>query len=200
VIKGENMIRKKMLLVISIATMILGLQGCAVVALGTGAAVTAKTALDPRTIGTQVDDTTLSSRVGLAIKDHRAQFAGARIVGSAYNGNVLLTGQAQNKTQILTAERLVNQVDGVIKVYDQIRIAPRVGGATLTNDALITANVKSQLIANKQTKARNIKVVTENSEVFLMGIVTPEEAKNATEIASKVAGVKLVVTAFEYIK
>jgi osmotically-inducible protein OsmY len=194
------MIRKKMLLVISIVPMILGLSGCAVIALGTGAAVTTKTALDPRTIGTQVDDTTLSSRVGIAIKEHRAQLAGARIVGSAYNGNVLLTGQAQSKKQILTAEQVVSQVDGVGKVYTQIRIAPRIGGATLTNDALITANVKSQLIANKQTKARNIKVVTENGEVFLMGIVTPEEAKSATEIARKVAGVKLVVTAFEYIK
>ncbi|MCO6523641.1 MAG: divisome-associated lipoprotein YraP [Candidatus Schmidhempelia sp.] len=194
------MICKKILLIISIITTVLGLQGCAAVALGTGAAVTAKTALDPRTMGTQVDDTTLSSRVGIAIKDHRAQFAGARIVGTAYNGNILLTGQAQNKIQSLEAERLVKQVDGVMKIYNQIRIAPRIGGGTLTNDAFITANVKSQLIADKHTNARNIKVVTENGEVFLIGIVTPEEAKNATHIASKVAGVKLVVTAFEYIK
>jgi len=51
---------------------------------------------------------------------------------------------------------------------------------------------------NAKTKARNIKVVTENSEVFLIGIVTSEEGKAAAQLASQVDGVKKVITLFTY--
>ncbi|QIQ20274.1 division/outer membrane stress-associated lipid-binding lipoprotein [Zophobihabitans entericus] len=176
------------------------LQGCVAVAIGTAAGVTAKTASDPRTVGTQVDDTTLDSRVGIKLKDHESEFQNARIVATSYNGSVLLTGQAADETQIQRAADLTSETDGVVQVYNQIRLGEKIGAGTLTNDAWITTKVKTQLVANSETKARNIKVVTENSEVFLMGIVTRDEARTAAEVASKVAGVKLVVTAFTYIE
>ncbi|WP_392566473.1 division/outer membrane stress-associated lipid-binding lipoprotein [Utexia brackfieldae] len=190
----------KSLILITVLSGSLLLQGCVAFALGTGAAVTAKTASDPRSLGSQVDDTTLDSRIGIALDNNRDYFKDARIVATAYNGVVLLTGQAQSQAQIDKAYSLASGVDGVMKVYNQIRLGPRIGGGTLTGDAWITTKVKSQLIGNSATKARNIKVVTENSEVFLMGLVTAQEAKAATQVASKVAGVKLVVAAFEIVQ
>ncbi|MCO6556074.1 MAG: divisome-associated lipoprotein YraP [Gilliamella sp.] len=188
---------KKVSLIVMLISCALSLQGCVAAVIGVGAGATAKVATDPRTAGTQVDDTTLSSRMGMKIKNNGPFFIGSRIVTSAYGGNILLTGQANNE-QVEKAESLAYQVEGVKKVYNQIRIGEPVGAGTITNDTWITTQVKSQLVLDAKTKARKIKVVTENGEVFLIGIVTSEEGKVAAEIASKVRGVKKVITLYTY--
>lgn len=189
---------KKAALIAMLITSILILQGCiAAAVIGAGATATAKVASDPRTTGTQVDDTTLNSRISMKLKDNAPLFIGSRIVASTYGGDIILTGQANNE-QIEKAESLAYEVDGVKKVYNQIRVGQPVSSGTVTNDAWITTKVKSQLILDAKTKARKIKVVTENSEVFLIGIVTSEEGKAASQLASKVDGVKKVITLFTY--
>ena len=189
---------KRVALIAMLITGALMLQGCITAAIiGAGATATAKVATDPRTAGTQVDDTTLNSRMGMKLKNNGPQFIGARIVSSTYGGDIILTGQA-NSEQIEKAESLAYEVEGVKKVYNQIRVSQPVGSGTITNDSWITTKVKSQLILNAKTKARNIKVVTENSEVFLIGIVTSEEGKAAAQLASQVDGVKKVITLFTY--
>ena len=189
---------KRVALIAMLFTGALMLQGCITAAIiGAGATATAKVATDPRTAGTQVDDATLNSRMGMKLKNNGPQFIGARIVSSTYGGDIILTGQA-NSEQIEKAESLAYEVEGVKKVYNQIRVSQPVGSGTITNDSWITTKVKSQLILNAKTKARNIKVVTENSEVFLIGIVTSEEGKAAAQLASQVDGVKKVITLFTY--
>lgn len=174
------------------------LQGCVAAVIGAGAGTT-KLVTDPRTTGTQVDDTTLDSKIGMKLKDEAAYFEGARIVVSAYNTNVLLIGQAKSDSQISRAVELAQSVSGVNKIYNQIRIGTVISTGVMTNDAWITTKVKTNLIGNSNTKARNIKVVTENGEVFLRGIVTRQEGQLASEVASKVDGVKLVTTVFTYL-
>lgn len=176
---------------------VLMLQGCVAALIGVGAGATATIATDPRTAGTQVDDTTLNSRITSKLRDNGPMFIGSRISTSTYDGNILLTGQA-NQEQIEKAESLANEVEGVKTVYNQIRIGTPVGAGTVTNDTWITTKVKSQLMLNSQVKSRKIKVVTENGEVFLIGILTPEQGKLAAEVASKVAGVKKVITLYTY--
>ena len=189
---------KRVALIAMLITGALMLQGCITAAIiGAGATATAKVATDPRTAGTQVDDATLNSRMGIKLKNNGPQFIGARIVSSTYGGDIILTGQA-NSEQIEKAESLAYEIEGVKKVYNQIRVSQPVGSGTITNDSWITTKVKSQLILNAKTKARNIKVVTENSEVFLIGIVTSEEGKAAAQLASQVDGVKKVITLFTY--
>lgn len=190
---------KKVALTVILMSSALMLQGCVAAVIGAGAGATAKIATDPRTAGTQVDDTTLDSRVGMKFKDNGTSFIGARISSSTYNGNVLLVGQA-TREQSEKAEDLAREVVGVKKVFNQIRQGEPVGAGTITNDTWITTKVKSQLILNSKTKARKIKVVTENSEVFLIGIVTSDEGKVAADVASKVDGVKKVITLFTYVE
>src|SRR5699024_11752409 len=69
-----------------------------------------------------------------------------------------------------------------------------------SNDTWITTKVRSQLLTSDLVKSSNVKVTTENGEVFLMGLVTEREAKAAADIASRVSGVKRVTTAFTFIK
>jgi osmotically-inducible protein OsmY len=186
---------KKLVLVAALVSGAFMLQGCVAAVIGAGATATAKVATDPRTTGTQVDDTTLNTKMNNKLKGNSPFFMGSRISSSTYDGNIILTGQA-NIEQIEKAEQLAYQVEGVKKVYNQIRAGKPVGAGTVANDTWITAKVKSQLVINSKTKARNIKVVTENSEVFLIGIVTGNEGQEAAKVASKVAGVKKVITLF----
>lgn len=188
---------KKIALVAILISSSLMLNGCIVAAVGIGAG-TAKVATDPRTMGTQVDDTTLDSRISLKFKNESDYFKGSRIVASAYNGSVLLIGQAKSQLVIDRAVELTSGVEGVNHVYNQIRIGSIVSAATMADDAWITTKVKSSLIADSQTKARDIKVITEDGQVFLIGIVSTNDGRLAADIASKISGVKLVTTIFTY--
>ncbi|RKS86811.1 osmotically-inducible protein OsmY [Orbus hercynius] len=188
---------KKFVLVAALVSGSMMLQGCVAALVGVGAG-TAKVATDPRTTGTQVDDTTLDSKIGMKFKDEGDYFKGSRIVPSTYDGNVLLIGQAKSQAVINRAVELAESVEGVKKIYNQVRIGPMVNAITMTNDAWITTKVKSALIGNNDTKARDIKVITEDGEVFLIGIVTPEIGRTASDVASKVASVKLVTTIYTY--
>lgn len=60
--------------------------------------------------------------------------------------------------------------------------------------------MRSQLLGSDQVKSSNVKVTTENGEVFLLGLVTQAEASAAADIASRVSGVKHVTTAFTILK
>ena len=75
-----------------------------------------------------------------------------------------------------------------------------IGLGEASNDTWITTKVRSQLLTSDLVKSSNVKVTTENGEVFLMGLVTEREAKAAADIASRVSGVKRVTTAFTFIK
>lgn len=189
---------KRITLCVLVVTGILMLQGCVAAVIGAGAGV-AKIASDPRTAGKQVDDTAIDSKISLKIKNESDYFKGSRIVVSSYNGNVLLIGQASSQSVIDRVVELANGVDSVEKIYNQIRIGNIISAGTMTNDAWITMNIKTKLIANKNTKARDIKVITENGEVFLLGIVTRDEGYTAGDIASRVSGVKLVTKIFTYL-
>lgn len=189
---------KRITLCVLVVTGILMLQGCVAAVIGAGAGV-AKIASDPRTAGKQVDDTAIDSKISLKIKNEGDYFKGSRIVVSSYNGYVLLIGQASSQSVIDRVVELANGVDSVEKIYNQIRIGNIISAGTMTNDAWITTNIKTKLIANKNTKARDIKVITENGEVFLLGIVTRDEGYTAGDIASRVSGVKLVTKIFTYL-
>ncbi|MDU2496187.1 MAG: BON domain-containing protein [Klebsiella grimontii] len=142
------------------------LQGCVAAAVVGTAAVGTKAATDPRTVGTQVDDSTLELRVNSALSKDEQIKKQARINVTAYQGKVLLTGQSP----------------------------------TSDSDTWITTKVRSQLLGTDQVKSSNVKVTTENGEVFLMGLVTDREGRAAADIASRVSGVSRVTTAFTYIK
>jgi len=176
------------------------LQGCVAAAVVGAAGVATKTGTDPRTVGTQVDDPTLEARVSNAISANKDLKDKARIVATAYSGKVLLTGQAPTADMANTAKQLTMKVDGATDVYSEIRLGTPVSLGTASADTWITTKVRSQLLTSDQVKSSNVKVTTENGEVFLLGLVTQEEGQAAAKIAAGVSGVKHVTTAFTYVK
>lgn len=176
------------------------LQGCVAGVVVGSAAVATKTATDPRTVGTQVDDGTLEARVENAIGKDQQLKKEARVVATAYQGKVLLTGQAPTTELASRAKQIALGVDGAAEVYNEIRQGTPVSLGTASSDTWITTKVRSQLLTSDTVKSSNVKVTTENGEVFLLGLVTQQEGQSAAQIASQVSGVKHVTTAFTYVK
>lgn len=176
------------------------LQGCIAAAVVGTAAVGTKAATDPRTVGTQVDDSTLEVRVNNALSKDAQIKKEARINVTAYQGKVLLTGQAPDLSLATRAKQIAVGVDGATEVFNEVRQGQPITLGTSSSDTWITTKVRSQLLTTDQVKSSNVKVTTENGEVFLMGLVTDREGKAAADIASRVSGVKRVTTAFTYIQ
>lgn len=185
------------LLLLCTALMLQGCGGALVVGI---AAVTAKTATDPRTVGTQVDDGILEARVANALAKDQQLKKDARIVNTAYQGKVLLTGQAPTPELAERAKQITLGVDGATEVYNEIRQGQPVSLGRASMDTWITSKIRSQLLASAAVKSSNVKVTTENGEVFLLGLLTNAEGKAAAEVASKVNGVEYVTTAFTYLQ
>ncbi|HKS32260.1 MAG TPA: division/outer membrane stress-associated lipid-binding lipoprotein, partial [Enterobacteriaceae bacterium] len=176
------------------------LQGCVGAVVVGSAAVATKSATDPRTVGTQVDDGTLELRVNSALTKDEQIKKQARINVTAYQGKVLLVGQSPTSDLSARAKQIAIGVEGATEVYNEIRQGQPVGIGTASTDTWITTKVRSQLLGSDQVKSSNVKVTTENGEVFLLGLVTEREAQAAADIASRVSGVKHVTTAFTILK
>ena len=185
---------------IRIATLLLSvslLQGCAglLVAGGVGAAASAH---DRRSLGTQIDDKTTSSRINSAIAQNKALDEASHIVVNVFNGIALLVGQTPSETYRQQAGELAAGVPNIRKVHNLLRISAPTAAGTRANDIWIQSKVKAQLIADERVGGLHIHVIVEDSEVFLMGLVNENEAAVAVDIARNVSGVTQVVKAFEY--
>lgn len=174
------------------------LQGCAAaVVAGTAGAVTA--ANDRRTLGSQIDDNNIEIKSNLAISEVSRLDSYANLSVISVNGIVLLVGQVANQEMKDEAFRAIEDVDGIRKIHNQVRIGSNIGMTTQTHDSWLTSKVKTQLLATENLSSNNIKVVTENGEVFLMGLVSNNEANTAVNVARNVSGVERVIKVFEYL-
>ena len=176
------------------------LQGCVAAAIG-GAAVAGATkiATDPRTVGTQIDDETLEERVKSAIYKDQQIKSEARISITSYSGRILLTGQVPNDNLREIATSLAKGVQNVNDVYNEVRVGPKVSFSQISKDAWITSQIKSKMLVDSKVKTSDVKVITENNEVFLLGHVTHDQGNAAAEIARNVSGVTKVVKVFNYL-
>ncbi|WP_419147263.1 division/outer membrane stress-associated lipid-binding lipoprotein [Pseudoalteromonas 'SMAR'] len=187
-----------MMRIASLLAAIMMLQGCAAaVVAGTAGAVSA--ANDRRTIGAQIDDNNIEIKGTLAIKGIKHLAERANITLVSVNGVVLMIGQVANQEMKSQAERALQDVSGIRQIHNQLRLSSNIGITTQTHDTWLTSKVKTKLLAADDVNGANIKVVTENAEVFLMGLVSQTEANCAVEIARNISGVKRVIKAFEYL-
>ncbi|MGC7590173.1 division/outer membrane stress-associated lipid-binding lipoprotein [Bisgaard Taxon 46] len=175
------------------------LQGCVAATIAGTAAVATKVATDPRTVGTQIDDEALEEKVRLAIRKDEQVKSEARLNIVSYSGRVLLIGQAPNPNVSEVATSLAKGVEGVVDVYNQIRTEPQISFPQIAKDSWITTEVKSKMLLDSRVKTSDVKVITENGEVFLMGNLTQAQADAAADLARNIAGVKKVVKVIHYL-
>jgi len=189
--------RSKNVSIISLLAVVVVLQGCvaaAVVGVGTGV----KVATDRRSVGNQIDDQTIELNAYAKLNENKQLSENTNIQMVALNGTLLVIGQAPTEPLRDSVLKIVNSIQGITKIYNQIRLGNTISVLTKSNDIWLTSKVKVALLADDKIDGTNIKVVTENAEVFLMGLVTESEADAAVNIARNVSGVNRVLKAFEY--
>ena len=174
------------------------LQSCAVATV-VGITAGATMASDRRSFGNQIDDQSIEFTAHNDLAKQKALNDNTNLHVISVNGTILIVGQAPNTYLRDLAVKTVTQVKGVIQIHNQIRISSNTSITTQTNDIWLTSKVKSALFASDKVSAKDIKVVTENGEVFLLGLVTQKEADFAIGIARNISGVNKVFKAFEYI-
>ncbi|RJG50023.1 division/outer membrane stress-associated lipid-binding lipoprotein [Motilimonas pumila] len=187
------------LLRVGLLASILGVQGCAGLVVA-GAATTAVMVSDNRSIGAQIDDQNIEIKAANALAKNEGLMKASRISAISNNGHVLLVGQTSNEEYRQQAETTVRSVAGVTKVYNEIRVAGLISLSQRSSDSWLTTKTKSLLLDDPKVNPLKIKVVTENSEVFLIGLVTQDEAAQAVEITRNINGVKRVVKVFQYLE
>ena len=193
----RGIIMKKLLFTLST---LLFLQGCIAGALvGSGAAAGSTLANDKRTFSTITEDEKITYDANQHLLADNAIADKAHIVVATYNHRVLLTGQAPTEELRNKAVQIVSGLPRVQKVYNQIQIDEPIPAIRRSQDALITANVKSRLIATTNVKASQFKIVTENATVYIMGISTREQTNLVVDVVRNSTGVKRIIKVVEYI-
>lgn len=182
-------------IILGMFIIVLSLQGCADVALS-GAQVV----YNRHSIQKNLGDQLITMQIYQAIKFRNHDiFKDANISIATFNQIVLLAGQVPSKWQREKALEVVKRVPNIKEIYNLIEIASPSSSLTRLSDTWITTKVKGKMIASDQISPSNIKVVTENGTVFLIGTVQPNEAQTAVKIASTTDGVRNVVKIFSYI-
>ena len=177
--------------------MIPHLLGCAITAAG-GSAAAGATTLDRRTTGTIIEDQTIELKAYRSIKTNEELAKKTHINITSYNTVVLITGESPLDEIRQEVISLVTAVEKVTHVYNEITIAAPSSMVSRSGDTYITAKVKTKLFADKILNGLTIKIVTEKGVVYLMGLVSHQEAEIATNIARETGGVQKVVKLFQY--
>ena len=191
----------RLALITSVAVLTAGLSGCAPVVIGTGVATGAAVIHDRRTAGTVIEDQEIYLR-DLRIRDENPDLAKqSKIDITPYNLQVLLTGQAASDDVSRRFAALVAQIPRVRKVYNEVETAAEATWSESVDDTYLTSKVKLALfnIGIDDFDPTRVKVTSSRGVVYLMGLLTNEEANAVTEKVRFLSGVQRVVRLFEYI-
>tara|TARA_B100001939_G_C16869284_1_gene585586 strand:- start:16 stop:606 length:591 start_codon:yes stop_codon:yes gene_type:complete len=187
---------KNKIILISLCLFLMGCTGVATKGLfGTGVSV----AFDPRTVGTQIDDSimqkNLSARVILLDKKYLLS-----VKTKVLDGRIFLTGKVENPEEKLKLTKLAWETAGVRSVRNDLKIKESFNFKQSAKDLLITSQLRTAIIINKKIKAANYQIDTYKSKIYIYGIaITSEEkdeflkeAKEITDVEDVIASILLV--------
>lgn len=176
------------------------LAACAAVIVG-GAVATGVAVHDRRSVGTVIDDNVLEVRVRNALFGDERFDQSVRVKVNVHNGWVLMAGEAGTPELVERATELVSEVDGVLRLFNELAPLERAGFSQASSDRLVSGRVTTSFTRVRDLPGfdpTRIKVTTTRGIVYLQGLVTEAEAEAAVEQARTVRGVERVVTMFEF--
>ena len=166
---------KNKLLILIFVSLIL--TGCAGVSskglLGTGVSV----ALDPRTVGTQIDDSIMQKSLSARIlaKDKKYFIS---IKSKVLDGRIFVTGKVDKIEEKLLITKIAWETKGARSVRNDIKIKEKFNFKQSAKDVLITSQLRTALIVNKNIKATNYQIDTYKKKIYVYGIALTLEEKN----------------------
>ena len=157
---------------------------------GTGVSV----AFDPRSVGTQIDDSimqkNLSARIVLLNKDYFIS-----VKSKVLDGRIFLTGKVDNPEEKLKLTKLAWETKGARSVRNDIKIKEEFNFKQSAKDLLITSQMRSALIFNKKIKATNYQIDTYKKKIYLYGIaLNSEEKKEVLKEAEEILDVEGIIS------
>jgi osmotically-inducible protein OsmY len=184
---------KLLILAVSLTT---ALNGCVPVIAG-GAAAGGLAAADRRTSGAYVDDEGIEWKALTEIEKQLRNKVHVNV--TSFNRNVLLTGETLDEETKKQAESITREIANVRNVTNEMQVGLASAVTDRSRDGYLTSLVKGKMYKENRFPPNYVKVVTEDSVVYLMGMVTRAEADDAVDIARSIDGVEKVVKVFEYV-
>ena len=157
--------------------LILILSGCVGVSstgiFGTGVSV----ALDPRSVGTQIDDSIMQKNLSarIILLDKKYLFS---VKSKVLDGRIFLTGKVDNLEEKLLITKMAWETEGVRSVRNDIKIKDKFNFKQSAKDILITSQLRTALIVNKKIKATNYQIDTYKKKIYVYGIAVTSDEKN----------------------
>ena len=162
---------------------------------GTGVSV----ALDPRSLGTQIDDSIMQKNLSarLVIMDKKYFLS---IKSKVLDGRIFLTGKVDNPEEKLKITKLAWETEGVRSVRNDIKIKEKFSFQQSAKDILITSQLRTALILNKEIKATNYQIDTYKKKIYVYGIaltadekqLVVKEAKDILDVEDIIASILIV--------
>ena len=162
---------------------------------GTGVTI----AFDPRTVGTQIDDSimqkSLSAKIILKDKNYLL-----RVKSKVIDGKIFLTGKVDNPEEKLQLTKLAWEIKGARSVRNDIKIKEEFNFKRSAKDILITSQLRTAIILNKNIKATNYQIDTYKKKIYVYGIartsderdLVVSEAKEIVDVEDVIASIILV--------
>ena len=173
------------------------LSGCVAAPLivGGAAVTTATVVTDRRSTGTIVSDEVIEKRVSYEI-DQALGKSKRHITVTSYEGRVLLSGEVATLNDRQVAQQVASVSLDVREVINELAVMDPSSMTTRLSDSMLATKVRSAIIGNSLISLNQMKVTVDRGIVYLMGLVTREEAKLAAQTAAEVSGVQKIVTCF----
>ncbi len=179
--------------------LILIISGCIGVSsggiFGTGVSV----ALDPRSVGTQIDDSIMQKNLSarIILLDKKYLFS---VKSKVLDGRIFLTGKIDNPEEKLIITKLAWETDGVRSVRNDLKIKDKFNFKQSAKDILITSQLRTALILNKNIKASNYQIDTYKKKIYIYGIaissdekdIVVKEAREILDVEDVIASILLV--------
>ena len=164
----------KLLLIIFISFVLTGCAGVASKGIfGTGVSV----ALDPRTVGTQIDDSIMQKSIAAKIIARDKKYI-LSVKSKVLDGRIFLTGKVDNPEEKLYLTKIAWETKGARSVRNDIKIKEKFNFKQSAKDLLITSQLRTALIVNKNIKATNYQIDTYKKKIYVYGIALTLEEKD----------------------
>ena len=153
-----------------------------------------------RTTGAMIEDEIIETKVAVNMRSQEPAFKKSNFSVISHNAVVLLVGQVDSDFLQARATEIASKASAKIKrIHNELEIAGKTSFLSQTNDAWIATKIRTLMLTDNDVPASQVKVVTENGVVYLMGLVSQPEGNSAANLARNVSGVAKVVKVFEYI-
>jgi len=185
---------------LAICALALLLASCAPFLAGTRSEEGIEEDVTQRTAGAMINDESIETRIRINLEAQEPALEEANIGVTAHNGVVLLVGQTPTPELKQRAAEIASEASSTIRrIHNEIEVTGNISLLSRGNDALISTRARAFLLTSDLEGRADIRVITENGTVYLMGVIDRSQGDEVAAAISDIGGVTRVVKVFEYL-